>query len=371
MERPLKKPCVMAEENEFVVLISKEGKEFQIERSAALRSGQIADLIQTGFEEATTNKFQLNEISNQTLELLVPLLPRLDELLKKNEAADAMNQIYIPRRYQPFINDLLRNVKDQEIVELYQAADLLDLPFILNGVASVIANRMEKEIDTAMWLNLTALEQNNLVQERAILRGIYTKHKYILKHITLRKDDITQEASIADYIAQHGQPQFDTDWRGPDCLRLYSCKITSLFGIHMLQLRSTCKILFLNNNRFFDIALDVQSTPKPFKDFEQLQTLDLTFNKLENLPKDIFAGLAQLRELLLSVNQLNNLPEHLFKGLAQLQDIDLTHNVLSNLPEHLFDGLAELRALSLDRNQWTPDEMKIIRARLPNVKTIF
>ncbi len=333
-----------------VTLVSAQGKEFVLPASAALRSATIANMLGRGeFQtvEAQSNRISFAEISSSTLDLLIPMLERLDQLLSQNDQADQMNTIYIPRRYQPFVNQRLKDLSNSEIAALYQAADFLDVPFIINAVAAVIADRIEGKIDTKQWENLKAFQREDLINERAAQLGIRVKQEYILKQVTFRKSGITQEYSIADYIAEHGQLQLDDQNR----LRLSNKKLTSLFGIDRLHARALCQILGLSRNCFFDIALDVQSVPMPFQGFAQLQELDLILNQLNNLPEHVFDGLAQLRRLSLGENQLSTLPEHVFDDLVQLQELHLNHNQLSTLPEHVFAGLAELQTLSLGANQ--------------------
>ncbi len=333
-----------------ITLVSAEGKEFVVPASAALRSATIANMLGRGeFQtvEAQSNRISFAEISSSTLDLLIALLERLDQLLSQNDQADQMNTIYIPPRYQPFVNERLKDLSNHEIAVLYQAADFLDVPFIINAVAAVIADRIEGKIDTKQWKKLKVQERQKLINQETAHFGIHVKQEYILKHVTLRKKGITQEYSIADYIAEHGQPQLNER----NELSLYKKKLTSLFGIDRLHVKNTCQILGLSRNCFFDIALDVQSISKPFQDFAQLQELYLYLNQLSNLPEHVFAGLAQLRVLFLSSNQLSNLPDHVFANLAQLQGLHLSSNQLKNLPEHIFAGLTQLRGLMLDSNQ--------------------
>ncbi len=353
-----------------VALVSAQGREFVVPASAALRSATIANMLGRGeFQtvEAQSNRISFAEISSSTLDLLIPMLERLDQLLSQNDQADQMNTIYIPRRYQPFVNQRLKDLSNPEIAVLYQAADFLDVPFIINAVAAVIADRIEGGIDAEQWKKLNVQERENLINQKAAHLGIHTKQEYILKQVTFRKSGITQEYSIADYIAEHGKPQLDEQNR----LHLRIKKLTSLFGIDRLHVKNACQVLDLSRNCFFDIALDVQSVPMPFQGFGQLQELYLYSNQLSHLPEHVFADLAQLQELDLGSNQLNNLPEHVFERLTQLRGLYLDSNQLSNLPEHIFADLAQLQKLSLGHNQLSEQEKQRIEEQLPNTEIYF
>ena len=63
-------------------------------------------------------------------------------MLQQNENAESKNVIYIPRAYQPFVNKLTAELSNQEISELYNAADFLELPFITNAIGAVIADHI-------------------------------------------------------------------------------------------------------------------------------------------------------------------------------------------------------------------------------------
>ncbi len=329
------------EQNGFITLISAQGDRLEVAKSALERSPLLSGALELPHENDVFEG--LNFLSTSALKAFIPLLEKLDELLSQNEDSDQLNQVYIPRIYQPFVNENLFRLSDQDIGVLYIAGDFFDLPFMSNAVAAVIADRIEGKIDAMEWKKLKAFQREDLINERAAQFGIHVKQEYILKQVTFRKSGITQEYSIADYIAEHGQPQLD----GLNTLNLRDKRLTSLFGIDRLHVKNTCQVLDLARNCFFDIALDVQSVPMPFQ------------------------GFVQLRKLYFDLNQLSNLPEHVFAGLAQLRELWLGHNQLSNLPEHVFAGLAQLDELFLGTNQLSEQEKQRIKEQLPQAIILF
>ncbi|MYI97498.1 MAG: leucine-rich repeat protein [Acidobacteria bacterium] len=82
-----------------------------------------------------------------------------------------------------------------------------------------------------------------------------------------------------------------------------------------------------------------------------LTALELTGNKLSELPPDIFAGLSRLRRLSLDHNQLSELPTGIFRGLSGLKDLGLRGNRLTALDEQVFSDLDQLEILFIDYNE--------------------
>ncbi len=81
-----------------------------------------------------------------------------------------------------------------------------------------------------------------------------------------------------------------------------------------------------------------------------MEILDLSSNRLRELPEGLFAGLSNLMHLFLSHNLLGELPPGLFAGLSRLEDLTLGSNRLEDLPSGLFDGLSSLEHLLLYSN---------------------
>ena len=68
----------------------------------------------------------------------------------------------------------------------------------------------------------------------------------------------------------------------------------------------------------------------------------------------MFDGLTALRELQLSGNKLTELPDGVFDELTLLTTLSLRANNLTTLPDDVFDGLTALRELDLATNPGAP-----------------
>lgn len=118
---------------------------------------------------------------------------------------------------------------------------------------------------------------------------------------------------------------------------------------------------------------------KSHKCLQNLVTLDLAANNIENLPQFIFGGLRQLLQLNLQRNRihfiadsalagltalnvihldgnsLHSLSPELFNETKQLQEIFVQNNSLNVLAPEIFDGLGNLTVLDLSHNQLTSE----------------
>ena len=81
--------------------------------------------------------------------------------------------------------------------------------------------------------------------------------------------------------------------------------------------------------------------------------LDISRNKLQDLPGNVFYGLQYLRSLDLAENELVTLPDDVFDGLWYLRSLRLEGNRLRSLDDRPFYSLIRLEELNLEQNQLT------------------
>lgn len=86
---------------------------------------------------------------------------------------------------------------------------------------------------------------------------------------------------------------------------------------------------------------------------QELQELDLSYNRIQLLSETGVASLKNLRALYLHHNQISQVAELSLSALSRLAVIDLSHNQLSALPARAFRELTELRQLYLQNNSLT------------------
>jgi Leucine-rich repeat (LRR) protein len=108
-----------------------------------------------------------------------------------------------------------------------------------------------------------------------------------------------------------------------------------------------------NNMEILDLSgLNLTSVPSSLDELPQLKLLNLSNNKLINIPKGFFDKLTELEVLDLGYNQLNTLPYECFDGLNALVTLNLSGNQISTLPKCI-TALTSLVSLYLAKNELT------------------
>lgn len=90
-----------------------------------------------------------------------------------------------------------------------------------------------------------------------------------------------------------------------------------------------------------------------FIELENLEMLDLSQNKLKELPDRVFEPLTSLRNLDLSSNQITHISQESFAGLQLLERLYLHSNTIKSIHPAAFDDLEQLLELKLYRNELT------------------
>lgn len=91
----------------------------------------------------------------------------------------------------------------------------------------------------------------------------------------------------------------------------------------------------------------IDINPRWFAGTQKLETLDLSYNKINRLSKETFKNLTNLRLIRLSRNDLNQLDDGVFGHLKKLKHLDIDGNKLRELKPEVFAGLNKLTHLEI------------------------
>lgn len=161
-------------------------------------------------------------------------------------------------------------------------------------------------------------------------------------------------------------------------------------------------LTFLTLGKSVDITGSILD-PSPFKPLLHLTYLDLSNNNIANIRKDTFEGLVNLKvlklqhnnlarlwksasvggpvlflngvqnlsTLLMDSNGLDEIPQGGFRGLHNLSELSLGNNLLDSLKESIFDDLTSLRDLRLQKNLITSVKPEVFKIPMSNLSLLL
>ncbi|XP_018336498.1 protein artichoke-like [Agrilus planipennis] len=127
----------------------------------------------------------------------------------------------------------------------------------------------------------------------------------------------------------------------------------------------TLEYLYLSDNQINYIP----PTSSADLDLPNLKTLDLTMNRLQEIPPAILESLPQLKRLLVGKNEISHLEGSTFKGIAKLHHLDLSKNRISVIESDTFVELPDMKELKIRENNLDTLKVEVIRA-MPNLKLL-
>lgn len=108
----------------------------------------------------------------------------------------------------------------------------------------------------------------------------------------------------------------------------------------------------LETLKILNCSMEMFEKPQ-FEGASYLMALDLGYNKLTEIPRNIFLGADNLRTLSLEFNQIKSIHNQSFLALKELQLLSLEGNELEYVTNTMFAPLRKLEVLNLARNKLT------------------
>lgn len=121
-----------------VVLQSQDGHDFKVEVSIARQSQTLKNLIEDAGIDAP---IPLPNISGKTLANIIQILKRQDRLQTQN-----IKESDLPRELARIVHEELYGMPINQIMDLFFAANFLDIPDVLHAIASEIADRIPANV---------------------------------------------------------------------------------------------------------------------------------------------------------------------------------------------------------------------------------
>ena len=161
---------------------------------------------------------------------------------------------------------------------------------------------------------------------------------------TEKELDVFIQRKISGWM--HGMPIFLP--KNFTYLDISNMKIRLKLYKKTLATPNNLRELFLNRNIYW-------AWYGPFKGFDNLTKLDLSWNSCNYMNLTIFEEMPNLKVLNLSINYLdtslnNDKNGIIFRHQAKLEVLAISENKLRNLPRNVFSGLKNLKYLHLARN---------------------
>lgn len=159
-------------------------------------------------------------------------------------------------------------------------------------------------------------------------------------------------------------------------LLLVVCIIVGLQGVHPVEVRTKCTILYsICNVQEFKIndgdslkiiapnpssvqeiyinqASNLVSIPYGiFENFPELVTFGIDLGGIVKLQSDRFLNAKKLEDLRLDRNDIRIVPSNVFVNVPTLSTIYLQDNLIETIEDNAFEGMINLRILRLDQNR--------------------
>ncbi|XP_044003406.1 leucine-rich repeat-containing protein 15-like [Aphidius gifuensis] len=226
-----------------------------------------------------------------------------------------------------------------------------------------------KKIENEYQINLTNKQQEVKILKEIIFEGFHESAD-LLK--TLTEIMKFNEDDVPDNLLEKRQQFFQTNYNKKQALVVGDLR--KLFDdIALTSNRQFSNRYFCNKKiSHYDSTICASLSKDPdnyeinlsrrnlvvlpkdiFTGFENIENLDLSYNRLDYLEPGTFNNLLNLQTLALDVNNLRALSSDIFNGIEKLTSLSLSQNKLNFIQPGTFNNLSNLKCLYIYKNRLT------------------
>ncbi|XP_054163982.1 toll-like receptor 6 [Oppia nitens] len=250
------------------------------------------------------------------------------------------------------------------LTELYLQNNSISVlpPGLFNQLGQMVLLDLSHNEITTHWINtdtfsdLIRLIQLDLSHNRLSRIDAQTfRNQYSLEVLQLHHNEIE---TIADNAFQSLYNLHTLVLSHNRLQRIDSLSLSGLHVLNMLALDSN-KLDFIHGTAFKNITnlmeLNVssnrlESVPTAITNLQFLRSLDLSYNRINDIANASYRSNEQLYGLNLEANQIGNLSKGVFQDLPSLRILNLAKNKIQGIEQGSFDDVPDLHALRLDSN---------------------
>jgi insulin-like growth factor-binding protein complex acid labile subunit len=199
------------------------------------------------------------------------------------------------------------------------------------------------------------------------------------KNFPLLMGSLFTNLSITNILnLQKNEIEFISNETFSDIVFLYNLDLSSNKLITISEMFTSFKNnIYLNNNGVFSSLKRLKLSdnqlrniseifPKPF---ENLNVLEIRFNKLDMIVNKSFQNLKNINQIDLSSNEKTSIA-NLFNNLTNLTDLNIEYNRIENVNDEDLFGLTNLQTLKVGKNKFLKNISQYSLQSLINVETI-
>lgn len=128
-------------------------------------------------------------------------------------------------------------------------------------------------------------------------------------------------------------------------LQLSNNFLKQIPSMALRTVQQSLNTLYLGSNGIRELKLD------DFAELSALEFLDLSRNRIAELPPTVFSRLSRLEELIIDVNLVRKMEESMFEGLQNLKRLRMNDNTILGIPTRALTAIPSLQSLAIGYNR--------------------